>query len=282
MSRTAIAVLAVVLLLTAGGILWLAWEPAPPPTATDAGEIPGAAATDARLRVASPRPNAVVSDPLTVGGEARGPWYFEGSFPVRLLDGEGRELGAASARAEGEWTTGDFVPFGATLNFRAASTGTGLLVLERSNPSGLAENAATVVVPVRLDEAAPRSRAVRVFFNSSRLGGDSCEAVWPVPRAVDATGSGVRAALTALLAGPTAAERDRGFLTNIPEGVTVRSLRLEEGTAHVDFDRSLDRAAGSCRVLAIRAQVERTLLQFPTVDDVVISVGGETEAALQP
>jgi len=40
--------------------------------------------------------------------------------------------------------------------------------------------------------------------------------------------------------------------------------------------------AGSCRVGAIRAQIEETLKQFPTVQNVIISVNGNTENILEP
>lgn len=318
MSRTARVLLAAVLLLAAAGTLLLLQErdEAPavdsfqacaeaghdvlegPPrrcrtsdgrtfvegggTAPDEEDAPGAAATDPRVRVSSPSPNAVVSSPLAVSGSARGAWFFEADFPVRLLDGGGRELAAAPARARGEWMSEDFVRFEATAAFGRPATRTGVLVLDRSNPSGLAENAALVALPVRFVASAPRRRAVRVFFNRTASGDDACDAVWPVARAVEPERADAAGVLAELLAGPTPAERDRGFLTNIPGGVTLRSLRMENGSAHADFDRTLGRAAGSCRVLAIRAQIERTLLQLPAVDDVVISVEGDVEEALQP
>jgi hypothetical protein len=252
-------------------------EPAP-----GGDEVPDAAVTDSRVRVSSPRPNAVVSSPLAVSGSARGAWFFEADFPVRLLDGDGRELSVAPARAQGEWMSEDFVRFEATVTFGQPATRTGVLVLDRSNPSGLAENAALVSLPVRFVASAPRRRVVRVFFNRTGSGDDACDAVWPVARAVDPERADAGGVLAELLAGPAPAERDRGFLTNIPEGVQLRSLRMGNGTAHADFDRTLDRAAGSCRVLAVRAQIERTLLQLPGVDEVVISVEGDVEEALQP
>ncbi len=295
--------MAVVVLLATAGTLWLLQdreeapvEEDPPATAKPAeGDAPAApaeegdavdgAATDARVRVVSPRPDAVVSSPLTVRGQARGSWYFEADFPVRLLDGDGEELAVAPARARGEWMTDDFVPFEVTLTFPEPATGTGLLTLDRANPSGLAENAALVVLPVRFDASAPRTTAVRAFFNNTAFGEEACDAVWPVPRGVEADGPDGpdgRAALAELVEGPTRAERERGYLTNIPEGTRIRSYRLEDGTAHVDFDSTLARAAGSCRVLAIRAQIERTLLTLPTVEKVEISVDGEVAEALQP
>jgi hypothetical protein len=104
---------------------------------------------DDMIRVTSPRKDQLVSSPLTVTGEARGSWYFEASFPVKLLDANGTVLGTAAAQAQGDWMTNDFVPFKATLSFTAPKTATGTLVLEKDNPSGLPENAASVSVAVR-------------------------------------------------------------------------------------------------------------------------------------
>lgn len=275
MSRTATAILAFVLLLAAAGAIWFLQGGDDTPASDGA-------ATDPRVRVSSPRANALAASPMAVRGEARGQWYFEGDFPVRLLDGNGREIAHEIARADGEWMTDQFVPFGVRLTFEEPPTGTGLLVLDRSNPSGLAENAALAAIPVRFTGSAPPKMAVRVFFNRTASGDDRCEAVWPVPRAVEPTEDGARAALGELLVGPTPPERDRGFATSIPGGVKIRSLRIEDGTAHADFDSTLKRVAGSCRVLAIRAQIERTLLRLPAVEDVVISVEGGVETALQP
>ena len=102
----------------------------------------------ANIRITDPAPNALVQSPLTVSGEARGTWYFEASFPVRVLDANGVELAVVPAQAQGEWMTEDFVPFEATLVF-AATTPTGTVVFEKDNPSGLPEHAAQVNIPVR-------------------------------------------------------------------------------------------------------------------------------------
>jgi hypothetical protein len=68
-------------------------------------------------------------------------------------------------------------------------------------------------------------------------------------------------------------------------GVRVRLLGLtvEDGLATVDFSPEMQAyGGGSMRVEMIRAQIERTLLQFPEVDEVHIAVAGETEGVLQP
>lgn len=101
------------------------------------------------VRLTEPRMDAVIHTPVTVRGEARGSWYFEGSFPVRLLDGNGETLSFVTARALGEWMTTEFVPFEATIPFVTPETATGTLILEKDNPSGLPENADELRIPLR-------------------------------------------------------------------------------------------------------------------------------------
>jgi hypothetical protein len=100
------------------------------------------------IRIEFPRPNDSIKSPLTIRGEARGNWFFEADFPIRLFDGEGREIGTAIATAQEDWMTENFVVFMATLTFETPQTATGLLVLEKDNPSGLSENADRLIVPV--------------------------------------------------------------------------------------------------------------------------------------
>ena len=104
-----------------------------------------------KIRVSMPLPSAIVKSPLKVTGEARGTWYFEASFPVKLFDGNGKELAITPAQTESDWMTTEFVPFSATLVFDAPQTATGTLVLEKDNPSGLPENDDSVIIPVRFN-----------------------------------------------------------------------------------------------------------------------------------
>ena len=41
------------------------------------------------IRADFPRPNQTIQSPLIVKGEARGFWFFEASFPIKLLDDNG-------------------------------------------------------------------------------------------------------------------------------------------------------------------------------------------------
>ena len=101
------------------------------------------------IQVDAPQAGAVVTSPLIVRGKARGTWYFEASFPVRLLDANGVELAVVPAQAQGDWMTTEFVPFEVTLTFAPPATKTGTLILQNDNPSGLPENAKEIRIKVK-------------------------------------------------------------------------------------------------------------------------------------
>lgn len=81
------------------------------------------------------KPGDTVNSPLTITGKARGTWYFEGSFPVELRDSNNVQLAIQPATATSDWMTTNWVPFTATLNFPASTTGMGLLIFHKDNPS---------------------------------------------------------------------------------------------------------------------------------------------------
>lgn len=101
------------------------------------------------IQITKPRPNETVQNPLTIKGKARGYWFFEANFPVKLKDANGNQLGTVAAQTTSDWMTEDFVPFEATLQFQSPTTEKGTLILEKANPSGLPENADELRVPVR-------------------------------------------------------------------------------------------------------------------------------------
>ncbi len=125
---------------------------------------------------------------------------------------------------------------------------------------------------------------IKVYFNNSKLDPEfSCNVVFPVDREIVKTKAVAGAALEELLKGSTEEEKAQGFFTSINPGVKIQKLAIENKTASVDFDKQLEfQVGGSCRVSAIRAQIMETLLQFPTVKNVIISIDGRTEDILQP
>lgn len=108
------------------------------------------------IRVESLTARDLVASPLTVTGRARGNWYFEASFPVKLLDADGNVLVEHYAQAQGDpvtgevnWMTTDFVSFSATLTFTMPATETGTLILQKDNPSGEPQFDDSLSIPVR-------------------------------------------------------------------------------------------------------------------------------------
>lgn len=113
-------------------------------------------AKSAMIKLTSPAPFALVLTPLTLTGEARGRWFFEGSFPVTLMNWDGLIIAEGYVTADGEWITEEFVPFTGTLEFESPYTDgdpdfmkTGTLILHKDNPSGLPELDDALEIPIR-------------------------------------------------------------------------------------------------------------------------------------
>ena len=177
----------------------------------------------------------------------------------------------------------------ATLPFAVPSASKGKLILEKDNPSGLPEHADELIIPVYFKEAPETSQkfmTVKIFLSDSRFAGEpyfDCSRTIAVERQVPQTLAVARTAVEALLRGATEEEINQGFVSSINSGARIQSLIIENGVAKVDFDEQLEfQVGGSCRVAAIRAQITQTLKQFPTVNDVIISINGRTEDILQP
>ncbi|MBU3942784.1 GerMN domain-containing protein [Patescibacteria group bacterium] len=98
----------------------------------------------------------------------------------------------------------------------------------------------------------------------------------------------VRTVLEKLLNGPTEQEKKRLDLwTSIPEGVKVNTVRVDKDskTVFIDFSEEIQNyGGGSFAVICIRGQIEKTLKNFPEIDEVVITVEGrdEQDGVLQP
>ncbi|MFZ2484494.1 MAG: Gmad2 immunoglobulin-like domain-containing protein, partial [Minisyncoccia bacterium] len=103
------------------------------------------------IRLIYPRPNQEIASPLVITGEARGYWFFEASFPVMLVDWDGRIIAQGIATAKDEWMTENFVPFEATLTFTVdpnVYSKRGSLILQKDNPSGLPEHDDALEIPI--------------------------------------------------------------------------------------------------------------------------------------
>ncbi len=230
-------------------------------------------------------PGEIISvSPLIVKGKARGSWFFEGSFPIEIIDLNGKKHSPAVAEAEGDWMTEEFVPFTASLYLENIPQGDATLVLRKDNPSGLPEFDDSLFFPVKINLSAEYENII-VYFGKETATSDTdpCDLVYPVTRSVIKTPGIARAAILELLKGPAKEESDRGFFTSLPDGVRLNRIAIIDEEATIDFSDKLEEGVGgSCRVVAIRSQITETLKQFDSVSKVTISINGRIEDILQP
>jgi len=229
----------------------------------------------------SPKIGETVKSPVTIEGQAKGTWFFEAVFPIKIVDENGKELATGHGTATSDWMTENFVPFTAEINFDPGTALKGNIVLQNDNPSGMPEKSKQIQIPVNFS---PETTNIKVYFNNSKLDPEvSCNKVFAVEREIPKTTAVGQAALLELLKGPTDAEKADGYFTSINTGVKINKLTIGQGIAKADFDEQLDyQVGGSCRVSAIHAQITQTLEQFSSVKSVVISIDGRTEDILQP
>lgn len=105
-----------------------------------------------QIQVKQPQLGSIVQSPLSVAGKARGTWFFEGQFSIVLRSEGGQPLARGTAEATTNWMTEKLVPFRATLAFSSPAANVGVLVFYKANPSGLAAQADSLSIPVRLQE----------------------------------------------------------------------------------------------------------------------------------
>lgn len=131
-------------------------------------------------------------------------------------------------------------------------------------------------VAASLDGAAA-SHAVKIFVPRGNTGAN-CSRVVALRRTVRGPAV-LRGALKALLAGPTAAERARGYggwFSRTTAG-RLNGVRVAAGVAYVDFRdfrRVIPNASSSCGSALLLAQLDRTARQFPSVRAAVYSFDG--------
>jgi lipoprotein-anchoring transpeptidase ErfK/SrfK len=136
---------------------------------------------------------------------------------------------------------------------------------------GIASADASAPQPMR-DDPAPRAVA-KIFFVKG-------EQFAPRTRVVPTGQDPATAAIWALLAGPTAAERAAGLDTTLPRGVKLTSFDLKRRTATVGLTHT--QTAPKAFDVSLRparaAQVVYTLTAIPGVKQVLINVNGARRA----
>ncbi len=219
-----------------------------------------------------------LTSPITIEGEAKG-WYFEASFPVQLLDANGKILFEGPATAQSDWMTSAFVPFKITVTFTKPSTATGTLIFRNDNPSGLPENERSFKVPVRFD-VNKNQRSVSLYYYNSSLDKDiignilcSAKGLVSVQRSIPITQTPLQDTLRLFLKGElTLSEKNSGISSEYPlSGVELKSAFISNaGVLTIDLaDPNKKTSGGSCRAKVLQAQLEATAKQFTNVKSIV-------------
>ena len=119
--------------------------------------------------------------------------------------------------------------------------------------------------------ATPRAQTVKVAF----LQGE--QVVY-----LDRPGSTLTSALSALVGGPTTAEKAREVTTQIPSGTTVRAVSIKDRVATVDFSDKIALGTRTESLSARIVQIVLTATRFRNVRFVRIQVKGGTPLGLFP
>lgn len=131
-------------------------------------------------------------------------------------------------------------------------------------------------VKLNLVETMP-SRQVLVYFNKSKGSEIVSEPVKrdfpdPVPR----TGREKLAyAMTQLLEGPTEAEKDMGYFTEIPEGTRLLSVEEEADRIEINLSKEFASGGGSSSMVQRLAQVTKTAVSVRQQKPVYLKVEGQ-------
>lgn len=169
-SRTATALAIVLLLLVAAAAAFVLLRPqqtvtvpgpdqaatttesvTPAPPAETPAQSTYKNATTNDIVATNPAPGATTGKAIAVTGKARGTWYFEATFPVKVLDASGKTIATGIAHAQGDWMTTEFVPFTANITIPNSYIGKATLVLSKDNPSGMPEKDASVSFPITIE-----------------------------------------------------------------------------------------------------------------------------------
>jgi germination protein M len=146
-------------------------------------------------------------------------------------------------------------------------------VAPAATPSNAPSAAPGATATPALTAAPAGTTIVRAYFV---LGGEpGSEGLVPVLREVPETSAVAKAAMTALLAGPTAAESGERTVTSaIPKGTRLLGVSIRNGIATVDLSTEFDSGGGSASMAYRLAQVVYTLTQFSTVKSVNFEIEG--------
>lgn len=244
------------------------------------------------ITVTFPLVNAEIKSPLIIEGKARGPWFWEAAFPVKLVDENNQVITQDLAWAKEDWMTTDFVSFHAELTFDVSTITPATLVLEKSNPSGLPEKADEIRIPLVLmpknnggsadvknvDDVDKGEISIKLFYydpskDSDKEGELFCgeKGLTAVERKIPISKTPIQDAVRLLLKGElTSEEKAQGIITGYPlEEFELVGVSMHNGEVTLQFnDPRYKTGGGSCHADFLWKQIEATVKQFSGVTSV--------------
>lgn len=98
-----------------------------------------------------PKDSQKITSPIKISGKAVGNWFFEGSFPIELVDLDKNIIAIGIATSSEDWMTEKFINFSSEIYFdKPTSTQNAILIFKKDNPSGNPEFDKSVFIPVIL------------------------------------------------------------------------------------------------------------------------------------
>ncbi|MBU0614089.1 GerMN domain-containing protein [Patescibacteria group bacterium] len=228
---------------------------------------------EANIYLNSPAEGHVITSPLVISGRAR---VFENVVAWKVLS-VNRDILAEGFVMSDAKEMGLYGDFNDRIFIPAVETEDIILQIFTYSPmDGSQQDLEKNIVLENTEKV-----SVDVYFvdpDAAEFG--DCTSVDFEKRTMAQTLNTAELAIEELLSGPTAP----WATTMIPEFTSLESIDIKDGLATIELyspDIMLW-SGGSCRVMAIRTQIEKTLLQFDSVDSVKIVVNGESEEILQP
>lgn len=239
-----------------------------------------------------PQAGEIIENPVTISGRARGSWFFEGSFPIKIVDVSGELLGEGIAEAQSSWMTNDFVVFRAAISFKSPATSSGFIILHNDNPSGLPDKDKELKIPIVFSSTSSEStvRTVKFFYYDSRLDQDDAGNILCSQRGlvvwdhdIPFTATPIKDTIESFLNTPLPEEAAAaGLSSEFPlSGVFLESLNLDKNSGLLIIrlsDQYNQTGGGACRVSILKSQLEAVAKQFPEVKEVKF----EPETLFQP
>ncbi|MBU2566486.1 GerMN domain-containing protein [Patescibacteria group bacterium] len=221
-----------------------------------------------------------LSNPFILTGTTT---VFENQFSYEVIDELDNLIiqGQAYANSPDMGLPGPFVISDYFDKNPATSTGR-IELIEYSAKDG--ERIVLLAVPVHFYPVTDKDFSI--YFNNNKKDPEmlDCSNTYSVKRDIQSMDFDVSVAIHSLLQGPTNEEIEQGFFSNLPDNVNDPTVTYEKDRVILDFDETLESGVGgSCRVTAIRSQIEQTAESAdPYRREIVISIDGRTEDILQP